>query len=50
VDKDKFIEWLKQQPDDIQIFMCRENEFNCVDAKIFVKPKDNEFIEWYLEM
>lgn len=47
MNKNEFMEWLKNQPDDIQIFIAEENCFNCVDVKIFTEPKTEEFLSYY---
>lgn len=50
MNKEEFIKWLNEQPNDIQIFTTNANIFNCVDIKIFLKPKTQEFFEWYFGM
>lgn len=47
MNKEKFIEWLNKQPNDIQIFMTQEGELKCVDIKIFTEYKNNEWLEEY---
>jgi hypothetical protein len=47
MNKRTFIKWLEKYPNDIQIFITEPDEYDCVDAKIFIKPKDNDFFEWY---
>jgi len=46
--KEELIKWLLEQPEDLQIFYTDVGEeFNDIDIRIFLKPKDENFIEWY---
>lgn len=45
--KEDLIKWISELPDDIQIYQTVANNYDCVDIKIFTKPKDKEFLEEY---
>lgn len=45
--KENLIKWISELPDDIQVYQTEINNYDCVDIKIFVKPKDREFLNWY---
>lgn len=45
--KERLIKWISELPDDIQVYKTEVNGYDCVDIKIFVKPKDQEFLNWY---
>jgi hypothetical protein len=46
-DKEKLIERIKELPDDIQVFTAEKGQYDDVDIRIFTKPKDKSFIDWY---
>lgn len=47
-EKEKFIKWVEVYlPDDIQTYISETNNYDCIDVKIFTKPKDEKFIDWY---
>jgi len=48
--KNDLLKWIYELPDDIQIYRTKIDDYNCVDIKIFTKPKDQEFLEWYFGM
>lgn len=47
MNRDELIEFLQQQPDDIQIFMAAEKDINCLNIKVFLEPKSDEFLKEY---
>lgn len=47
MNKQDFIKWLKKQSNDIQIFITKEDELNCVDIKVFTEHKSEEWLEEY---
>jgi hypothetical protein len=44
--KQELIEKIAEMPDDIQVF-CSEGKFDDIDIRVFTKPKEKEFLEWY---
>mgnify|MGYP000846037423 CR=1 FL=1 len=45
--KNDLLKWAYELPDDIQIFRTAKDSYDCVNIKIFIQPKDQEFLEWY---
>jgi len=45
--KERIIEWISKLPDDIQVFKTDELADDCVEIKIFLKPKTKEFLTEY---
>ena len=45
--KEKLIEWLNKQPEDIQVFMTAKDQYDCVTIKVFIKPKEQSLLDWY---
>ncbi len=47
MNKEDLIKWISIFPDNIQVYRTPVNNYDCIDIKIFVKPKDEKFIKWY---
>lgn len=47
MNKEDLIKWISELPDDIQIYKTELSNYDCVDVKIFIKSKDEEFLKWY---
>lgn len=45
--KEDIIRKIEEMPDDIQVFIVKDGPFDDVGIRIFTKPKDKEFLEWY---
>lgn len=45
--KDEIIKAIQELPDDLQAFFQLEGDYDDIDIRIFTKPKDQEFINWY---
>lgn len=48
--KQKLIDYIDSLPDDLQWLKTPEGQHDDLDIKIFIKPKDDEFIKWYFGM
>lgn len=46
MNKEKLIEAIEEMPDNIQVFVSNM-AYDVVDIKIFLVPKDEEFVSWY---
>lgn len=46
-EKEKLIERINELPDDIQVFTAKEGQYDDIDIRIFTKPKEKTFIDWY---
>lgn len=45
--KEGLIKWITELPEDIQIFSTNLDDCDCINIKVFRKPKNKEFLEWY---
>jgi hypothetical protein len=41
------LEMIRLMPDDIEVFSTKAGVYNEINVIIFLKPKDEEFYEWY---
>lgn len=48
--KAELIEILKDMPEDIDIFVAKEGQFDDLDIRIFKVPKEKRFYDWYFGM
>lgn len=48
--KEELIQKIKEMPDDIDYFISSVGEYDDVDIRIFLKPKDDSFYEFYFGM
>lgn len=46
MDKQELIEKIKDLPEDIQVYI-HEGNYDDLDVRIFIKPKDQAFRKWY---
>ena len=46
-DKDDLLEMIRLMPNDIQVFNTKVGEHDEIIFTIFLKPKSEEFHEWY---
>ena len=44
--KEELIKKIEEMPENIQVF-CSEGKFDDVDIRVFTKPKEQEFLDWY---
>lgn len=41
------MEKITEMPDDIQVFVNDKTPYDAIDIRIFTKPKDKAFLDWY---
>jgi hypothetical protein len=45
--KEELLSFVQSLPDNIDVFMTKENQHNDIDIKIFTQPKGEDFYDWY---
>ena len=45
--KEELIKNVQEMPSDIKVFLSKEGKFDDIGIRIFLKPKDEEFYNWY---
>ena len=48
--KQELIELIQSLPEDIDIFVAKEGQFDDLDIRIFKAPKEKRFYDWYFGM
>jgi hypothetical protein len=48
--KKELIERIEEMPDDLEAFEAKESVYDDIDIRIFTKPKEKPFYDWYFGM
>jgi len=50
ISKKELIEKIEEMPDDLEAFISKDGVYDDIDIRIFIRPKEKEFYDFYFGM